>query len=360
MNRADAESQQADPSQDYPADVGRFDWEALIDRAELPKHLKTVAYVLAHRADGDGSHVRPGIALVADILDDSEKTTGDYINRLVELGWLRLVKKGGGTRREGKASVYQLTTPGPAFPMRLEAKSNIRLIERPKGRKPQRKSDPKPTSAQIAAETPTDLKPASPELPVDNLTDLKPASGQNPVDNVTELKPTSGRSPVDNQTDLNPASGEPLDRPEVERRPTRSGAPTDLKPASDYQYLDHPDTNTPRVVLLGGNTHLGRRRVFHKANEIDLVDGSDGQPAPPGHPEAPEPRGALPAPPTVTDAEYADAYEVLGPLPDFGQFLIARAAAEYAAAGWSNLPTKVLAVRAAQLAQGADVGRRSA
>lgn len=92
-------------------DIGRFDWEALIDQAELPKHLKSVAYVVAHAADHDGGNVSPGVTLVADILDNSEKTAGDHINRLAGLGWMRLVRKGGGRGREGKASVYQLTIP---------------------------------------------------------------------------------------------------------------------------------------------------------------------------------------------------------------------------------------------------------
>ncbi len=92
-------------------DIGRFDWERLIDWAKLPKHLKAVAYVLAHRAAEDGSDVCPGVTLVADILDNSEKTTGACINQLVAFGWLRLVRKGGGAGREGNANVYQLTCP---------------------------------------------------------------------------------------------------------------------------------------------------------------------------------------------------------------------------------------------------------
>lgn len=337
-------------------DVGRFDWEALIDRAELPKHLKTVAYVLAHKANGDGSHVRPGITLVADILNDSEKTTGDYINQLVDLGWLRLVRKGGGTRREGYASIFQLTTPGPSFPMRLAPKTHERLIERPKGKRPPRKSDPKPASLQPLAAVADDLNPASGDPLVDNSTDLNPASPQSPVDNLTEPKPTSDGQAVADNTDLNPTSGEGGDRPEVERRPTRSGLPTDLKPASDYQSFDHPSTTTTRVSELGDHSHLPRTPVIHKASHLDLGHGTS---------EPPESHGAesgLPAPaaaPTVTDAQYAEAYEVLSVLPDLGQFLIARATQQYAAEGWTSLPTRVLAVRAAELATPADE-RRSA
>lgn len=361
MSTQRPESQQPEPDDDVDdgrIPVGRFDWEALVDRAHLPKHIKTVAYVLAHKANKDGRSVRPGLTLVADILDDSEKTAGDYIAYLVELGLLRLVKKGGGTMREGKANLYRLTVPDGisirALPMRLDP-DNVRLIERPKGKKPKPKSDAKSASAQSAAEAPTDLNPASSQSPVDNPTELNPTSDQAPVDNTTDLNPTSGRSPVDNSTDLNPASGEPVDRPEMERRPTRSGAPTDLKPASDYQVFDHPPTNTPRVAELGDHSYLRRSRVIHKPREIGLVGVDESTTAL----EPPEP-AARPAAPTVTDAEYADAYEVLCQLPDIGQFLIARAAREYAEHGWTNLPTKVLAVRAAQLAADTDSDRRSA
>ncbi len=52
---------------DEPQPVGRFDWERLVDRAELPAHLKATAYVLAHHADNDGSNVRCGRERLADI-----------------------------------------------------------------------------------------------------------------------------------------------------------------------------------------------------------------------------------------------------------------------------------------------------
>lgn len=332
-------------------DFDRFDWERLVDRAELPRHIKTVAYVLAHHANSDGSNVRPGLQLVADILDCSEKVAGDYIARLLEVGLLRLVKKGGGTHRDGYASVYQLTTPGPALPQRLDPDGN-RLVAKKKGRTPPRKTELKPASPRTLAAVATDLNPASGDEVVDNPTDLNSASPQSHVDNSADLKSTSDQVAADHDTDANPASGEVADRPEAHCRPTRSPLTTDLKPASYYQG-DQPPTTTPRVSELGDHSHLPSVGVIHKASHLDLEDGTS---------EPPDAIGALPAPaaaPTVTEAQYAEAYEVLSVLPDFGQFLIARATQQYAAQGWTNLPTRVLAVRAAELLQTGDE-RRSA
>lgn len=168
---------------DDPKPVGRFDWERLVARAEMPKHLKALAFAIAIHANNDGSSVRVSRRLLADILDDSERTVDVNRQALVSMGFLILVKKGGGTNRGGFVNVYQLADPGPGFLIfRLDPDGN-RLIERKVGVSPKRR---------------TDAKSASHQSPVDNHesvdhsagADAKWASHQGP----TEAKPTADRS----------------------------------------------------------------------------------------------------------------------------------------------------------------------
>jgi hypothetical protein len=215
-----------------PQPIGRFDWEKLIFRAELPRHLKTVCWALAIWGNKDGSNVKPGQALTGDGLELSERSVGVYTDELVGLGWLILVRRGGGTGREGRANVYQLSTPGALAPMRLDPDYN-RYYPKRAGKKPSPKSDPKPTS------------------------------GQHPVDNAVE-------NPIAPESDPKPTSGKSADRPEVGYTPTRSGLPTDPKPTSDYQTIDQPKTNTTRVVPLGGDPTLRETQTAHNASNSNV------------------------------------------------------------------------------------------
>lgn len=165
---------------DEPRPVGRFDWERLVDRAEMPQHLKATAYVLAHHANNDGSGVRIGRRLLADILDTSERTAEINRGTLVSLGWLRLVKRGGGRGGDGTTNLYRLTDPGPGFlAFRLDPDGN-RIVERKTGKRPTRRIDAKPTS---------------PESPVDNsdLGALEPTNEAKPTshENDFHAKPTT-------------------------------------------------------------------------------------------------------------------------------------------------------------------------
>lgn len=165
---------------DAPRPVGRFDWERLVMRAEIPTHLKTLALVIATHANRDGTNIRVGRQLLADILDASEHTVSVNRQTLVSMGFLELVKRGGGRAGDGTVNVYRLTDPGPGFLIfRLDPDGN-RLIERKVGTRPKRRID---------------VKSASPESPVDNpdpagqpsSNDVKPASHENSF----HVKPTN-------------------------------------------------------------------------------------------------------------------------------------------------------------------------
>ena len=163
-----------------PQPVGRFDWERLVMRAEMPTHLKALALVIAAHANRDGTGIRVGRTLLADILDASEHTVSVNRATLVSTGWLELVKRGGGRGGDGTVNVYRLTDPGPGFLIfRLDPDGN-RLVERKVGKRSPRRIE---------------VKSASPQSPVDNSdpadqapsNDVKPTSHENGF----HVKPTN-------------------------------------------------------------------------------------------------------------------------------------------------------------------------
>jgi len=92
--------------------IGRYEWERLVRRAQLPKPVKLLALVLATYADPDGSRVRPGLPVLASVTGDSERNVRRILAHLVDdLGLLRQLARGGGRGGKGRASVYRLTIP---------------------------------------------------------------------------------------------------------------------------------------------------------------------------------------------------------------------------------------------------------
>jgi hypothetical protein len=91
--------------------IGRYEWERLVRRIVMPKPHKLLAFVLATYADSDGTRVRPGNDVLADVTGDSEKNVRRILGALRELGLLSLVSRGGGRGGRGKASQYRLTIP---------------------------------------------------------------------------------------------------------------------------------------------------------------------------------------------------------------------------------------------------------
>lgn len=99
--------------------IERFHWQRVLQRADVPEGAKKVGLTAATFGNEDGSNVRPGTRIIADIYDLRERVVSDYLGVLRRVGLLRRVSPGGG----GRAAVYQLTIPGPGhapLPMRLD------------------------------------------------------------------------------------------------------------------------------------------------------------------------------------------------------------------------------------------------
>jgi hypothetical protein len=102
------------PTGDQPdlIPTGRFEWERVVARIEMPKPVKLVALLMAMTADPDGSRVRPGQALLAAETGDSERNVARIQKVLRQkFGLLELVSRGGGRGGTGKTAEYQLTIP---------------------------------------------------------------------------------------------------------------------------------------------------------------------------------------------------------------------------------------------------------
>lgn len=91
--------------------TGRFEWERIVRRLTLPKPVKLLAMILASYADPDGTRVRPGNDVLADVTGDSEKNVRRLLTVLRGLDLVLLVARGGGRGGAGKASEYRLTIP---------------------------------------------------------------------------------------------------------------------------------------------------------------------------------------------------------------------------------------------------------
>jgi DNA-binding transcriptional ArsR family regulator len=268
---------------------GRFGWEKLIFRLHLPKELKTVAWAAAMWSNSDGSNVRPGLTLLADGLELSERQVGIHMDRLEELGLLELVRRGGIVRiRDGVPTtlpnVYQLTSPGDGLiPMRLDPDGK-RLIDRikkapPKGR-PDPKSasvhtetaDPKSASGDVAAdlnvEPDSDPKPTSDQDVAGRFADPKPTSGEVPHASAPEPKPTSGEMAAD--LDMGPGSDTKSTSVQEETTPGN-----DPKPASG----EHARIPGPGPKPTSGDMATGRPSEA-KPTSGETTSGAPGGPKP--------------------------------------------------------------------------------
>lgn len=94
---------------------GRFDWERIVRRADMPMRLKFTALTLATYADADGSRVKPGPLVLASVTAQGESTVRKHVAALIEYGLLALVSRGGGRGGSGKPSEYRLTAPKDLF-----------------------------------------------------------------------------------------------------------------------------------------------------------------------------------------------------------------------------------------------------
>ncbi|ORL01796.1 hypothetical protein A6F55_19075 [Prescottella equi] len=94
---------------DGPQPTGRFDWERIIRRVEIPSGVKFLALMLATYADPDGSRVHPGVERLARVMGVSEPTVKRSMAVLRSYGLIVLVKQG--NRWANQADDYQLTVP---------------------------------------------------------------------------------------------------------------------------------------------------------------------------------------------------------------------------------------------------------
>ncbi|MFD6069295.1 helix-turn-helix domain-containing protein, partial [Amycolatopsis lurida] len=94
-----------------PRPVGRYEWESVLRRVTLPDDLKYAALLLGTYADPDGTRVRPGEPELAAAMGKSKATARRRVSALQEMGFVRLVSRGGGRGAAARASVYRLTLP---------------------------------------------------------------------------------------------------------------------------------------------------------------------------------------------------------------------------------------------------------
>ncbi|WP_431423785.1 hypothetical protein [Actinokineospora sp.] len=83
-----------------------------VDPGVMPEVLKGFALILATFADPDGTRVRPGIPSLRAITGKSPRTVQDRLTDLHErLGFLILVRRGGGRGGSGRVNEYRLAIP---------------------------------------------------------------------------------------------------------------------------------------------------------------------------------------------------------------------------------------------------------
>ena len=89
--------------------IGSFDWKRIVKRAELHRTTKLIAGFLGDFANSDGTEVRPGVELLADMAGVTTRTVKTHMKVLREAG---LIEKTKHSRARGLADVYRLTVPG--------------------------------------------------------------------------------------------------------------------------------------------------------------------------------------------------------------------------------------------------------
>lgn len=94
---------------DGPQPIGRFDWERIVRRVQIPSGVKFLALMMATYADPDGSRVHPGVERLARVMGVSEPTVKRSLAVLRSYGLIVLVKQG--NRWANQADDYQLAVP---------------------------------------------------------------------------------------------------------------------------------------------------------------------------------------------------------------------------------------------------------
>jgi DNA-binding transcriptional ArsR family regulator len=322
-----------------PQMVERNDWLRTLERLKMPVTRKAVAMYCAWKGNQDGSSITVGEKRIANVFDLDVSTVRGHLAALRAMGLLHRTRRGSGRGRAAEggtyASTHYLSLPRDVSTLPWRLDPDMRRGDQPLTRLP----DDENTGTWGAviglvhrAQTLGDTAPD----PVENVDHRVQAPGDRapePVDNRNHREPAPGSG------GLSPRADEPItanltaNHRELDRLSPLAGT----RQPSRYQPATIPSTNRGHAT-----------RVRHVAREADRAH-PDSSP-PPQHARTAAAVTALPAPPTVSEAEYADAYHLLAQLPDGGQFLLARAIAEYCDEGFRDVPATVLAVRAAQIA----------
>jgi hypothetical protein len=102
-----------------PPAVGKFTWERVLSRLDIPATTKAVARALQRYADKDGTKARPGIAQLAKDLSLSERCVLSHLRRLRALGLIWRKVRGARALSPWWNDDYILTIP-PDLQERVE------------------------------------------------------------------------------------------------------------------------------------------------------------------------------------------------------------------------------------------------
>jgi hypothetical protein len=91
--------------------LGRFEWERLILRIPMPDMHQRLALILAVFADGDGTRVRPGNEILANVTRKNKRTVIRALTDLREWQLITPTSRGGGRGGKGRTTEYRLTCP---------------------------------------------------------------------------------------------------------------------------------------------------------------------------------------------------------------------------------------------------------
>lgn len=91
--------------------VRRFEWERIMRRLVVPPPVKLLAFILASYADGNGTRIRPGNEILANVTGTSVRTVERNLSTLKRHGLIGVVKRGGGRSNAGRPTEYRLTIP---------------------------------------------------------------------------------------------------------------------------------------------------------------------------------------------------------------------------------------------------------
>lgn len=108
----EAYTNQGDPQEHSPPKpVSYFEWVQAFrtTRTGLSPSVRCVLLILASHADNDTGRSHPGLAVLAEECEVSQRYISTALGKGVEAGWLERSCRGGG--RNGKATVYHLTVP---------------------------------------------------------------------------------------------------------------------------------------------------------------------------------------------------------------------------------------------------------